>query len=262
MRESKFNFNVLALLILGISIFCIIGGLLFGAKTSFYFDGTGFHTERGTTKRYREEKKFSSIRALTIDASFTEVEVKTGDQNKVVVTGMKERAKPSVTIQDNILKIQSSKHQRGFSIGFFQIPDRHTKITIYLTPDTILKNTKIDASFSSVVVKQLVSDRCNIESNFGAIDIQVKAKTVTIDNRFGEVKSTLDNADRIDVASSFGEATLWISKPKTYYQVKTNSSFGDIQTTDRGTRGEADDSKEGNIVLDNHFGDININFTR
>lgn len=262
MRKTKMNFNIVALIMLGISIFCIVIGLLFGGLTSFYFDQMGFHIDKDMIKEYHDEKTFTDIDSLLIDVSFMEVEVKPGVQNKVVVTGMKENTKPSITIQDKILKIQSSKKHRGFSLGFFKIPDRHTKITVYLKPDTTLKDTKIDASFSSVTMKQLVSDQCNIDSSFGEIDITAKTRKVTIDSSFGEVKATLDGTERIDAASSFGDITLWISRPKAYFQVQTNSSFGDIHTTDHGTSTEIVGANRGNIILDNSFGEINLNFTK
>lgn len=258
MNKTKKTINVVALIALIIGLVLIIIGLIFGASTSFYIDRTGAHFE-GTGKSYQVDKNFGEIDEVSLNVSFTEVEFKIGKQNKVVATGMKKSNQPSIEVRNKKLYIDSSKH-KGFMIGFFNFPDRHSKITVYLTKDTKLKNSIIDISFGSVKVDNLITDKLYIDSSFGEVTTNTTTKELVVDSSFGDIHTTVTNVSKVNISSSFGEVNLDVNGSKADYRIETNSSFGDINTDSNymNTNG----THTGTISLDNSFGDINLRFLK
>lgn len=256
MHSVKLNINIVTLIVLVIGLFLIIIGLIFGAKTGFYIDQTGIQFEK-TGKRYRIDKNIGEIDQLDIESSFTEIELKIGDQNRVVATGTKKSDQPNIEVRNKKLYINHSK-QKGFLIGFFHFPDRHAKITIYLTKDTKLNTSTMDISFGSVIVDQLTTKNFKIESSFSEITTNTITDKLIIDSSFGEVNATIAGASKVDVSSSFGETNLDIKGKRSEYLIEKDSSFGDIDIESNQNNQNA--TPNGTIFLDNSFGDINLRF--
>lgn len=258
MNKTKKTINVVALIALIIGIVLVIIGLMFGASTSFYIDRTGAHFE-GAGKSYQINKKIGDINGLDINVSFTEVEVKVGEKNMVIATGMKKSNQPSIEVRNNKLYINSSKH-KGFMIGFFNFPDRHSKITIYLTKDIKLNSSVIDNSFGSVKVDNLITDKLYIDSSFGEVTTNTTTKELVVDSSFGDIHTTVTSVSKVNISSSFGEVNLDVNGSKADYRIETNSSFGEINTDSNYTN--TNGTHTGTISLDNSFGDINLRFLK
>lgn len=258
MLKTKRKIDIIATIALVVGLVLAIIGLIFGANTSFYIDRTGAHFE-GTGKSYQVDKKFGEIDELSLDVSFTEVEFKTGEQNMVVATGMKKSNQPSIEVRNKKLYINSSKH-KGFMVGFFNFPDRHSKITVYLTKDTKLKNSIIDISFGSVKIKSMHVDKLYIDSSFGEVTTNTTSKELVVDSSFGEVNNTVTGVDKVNISSSFGEINLDVNGAKADYRIETNSSFGEINTDSNNMNTSG--THTGTITLDNSFGDINLRFLK
>lgn len=258
MLKKKRNINLIATIALVVGLVLVIIGLIFGASTSFYIDARGVHIEENG-KHYEVEKKIGEIEDLDIDVSFTEVEIKTSDKNMVVATGTKKSDQPFVEVRNKKLYIGSSKH-KGFFIGMFHFPDRHSKITIYLKKDTMLNSTTIDTSFGSVDMNHFQTETLNISSSFGSVTTDTTTKRLTVDSSFGEINTTIKNVEKINISSSFGEINLDVFGSKGDYRIQTDSSFGEINTDDNG--GVSTGTRIGTITLDNSFGDINLRFLK
>lgn len=176
-----------------------------------------------------EETFSGDISELALEASFLDIEIRTGDEFKIVAENVPERLVLSTKESEGKLKIEQDEKFESNNIKIGKIDETSTGSYIVYIPEDSLKKIDIEAAFCSMELTELQAEKLDIECSFGEYNIN--------DSVF----------EKADIQSSFSDlSSAGIECGKLYYA----NAFGSIRAEALKITGSGD--------FDNSFGDMDI----
>lgn len=152
-----------------------------------------------------EEPFSGDISELALEAAFLDIEIRTGDEFKIVAENVPERLVLSAEESDGKLKIGQEEEFKTSNVKIGKIDDASTgKYIIYIPEDT-LKKIDIEAAFCSVEISSLQAEKLDMECSFGEYNINDSVfEKMDIECSFSD--SSVEDAEcgKLSYASSFG----------------------------------------------------------
>lgn len=148
--------------------------------------------------------EFSNI---DIDLAFANVEIKQGDNYKVVVE-YPEDYMPDVKVENDTLKI---KHEsKNFKVNFTGGTNNLCDVTIYVPESTELGQVKIETDLGNVEVKTaLICDELNITADLGNVEMKnVEAQDLDIQAALGNVEIKDSSLGTVHIEADLGDVSL------------------------------------------------------
>lgn len=195
-----------------------------------------------------------NISELELEVCFMNINIKQGDELKIIADNVPEKFLPDIDISDKKLKITDKDLKARLKNKDYQLGNVTEEFvgtyTIYI-PDKALKKADINSSFSSLEISELNADKLDIDCSFGEYILKdSKCSSADFTNSFGSFEtSDLKIKESAKIENSFGNMDINLSGNN--YEFDTVTSFGNTQ----GFNCKSEDVK---IKVSNSFGDINF----
>lgn len=165
---------------------------------------------------------------LQLEAAFLNIEIRQGDEFRVVAEDIPENLDLEVKKSGSRLEIVNSndlKFMSSFKIGGIKAESVGT-LTIYI-PDNTLKRFDVEADFCSVDASEFETDDFCIECSFGEYNIRdAKFDKIDIESSFSDIFLENIRCKSINFFGDFGD--LDADSLRITEDGKFNVSFGDI----------------------------------
>lgn len=152
-----------------------------------------------------EEVIEGDISELKIEASFLNIEIRQGDEFRIVAENVPEKLAPSAARSGGVLKIANENEFKFKNVKFGGINiDSVGTYTVYIPADT-LEKADIEATFCSMAISSLQAEELNIECSFGEYNISGAAcSKIDADCSFSDTSLNETECEKLSYASSFG----------------------------------------------------------
>lgn len=257
MKPSNQKFYICIIILLTVGIGFVTLGLLLGASTSIYIDGTGFHLGKVMQDPYEDKMMLEKVENLDFDISFSKIKIIKSDHNEVEISGNAKVNKPEVELKNGTLKI-TSHSKKKFLIGMLGTIDSNNEITLYLKDD--IKDADIELAYSNLEIEKLKIEEIDVESSFSNAEVDGSYEKVKFENNFGDIRGNVSLIKEMKLNNSFGNIRLEVEGKMEEYDFHYDNAFGDIKVNDKNIKNIMEGNGNKKIKLDNAFGDIDLYF--
>lgn len=250
----------------------IIGGIVFGATMLLGIDmGLNAISEVTEVTVMDYEESFTNIEKLDIKINAADFEIKVGEELKVVLKDVNEKAE--VKAQGKTLKITDAK------VKWNMVSNINPSITLYIPEGITFKETKIEMGAGVTNIESLNTDNLELELGAGQVLINnCTAKQSDIDCGAGKVEIKNANLADLELNTGIGECSfngyilgnseiecgigkliLDLDGGKDLYSIKANHGIGAITINgEKVQENETVGSGENKIKIEGGIGEIQI----
>ena len=250
----------------------IIGGIVFGATLLLGIDmGLNAISEVTEVTVMDYEESFTNIEKLDIKINAADFEIKVGEELKVVLKDVNEKAE--VKAQGKTLKITDAK------VKWNMVSNINPSITLYIPEGMTFKETKIEMGAGVTNIESLNTDNLQLELGAGQVLINnCTAKQSDIDCGAGKVEiknAKLEDLElntgigecsfngyilgKSDIECGIGKLILDLEGGKDLYSIKANHGIGAITINgEKVKENETVGSGENKIKIEGGIGEIQI----
>lgn len=250
----------------------IIGGIVFGATLLLGIDmGLNAISEVTEVTVMDYEESFTNIEKLDIKINAADFEVKVGEELKVVLKDVNDKAE--VKAQGKTLKITDTK------VKWNMVSNINPSITLYIPEGMTFKETKIEMGAGLTNIEWLNTDNLQLELGAGQVLINnCTAKQSEIDCGAGKVEIKNANLADLELNTGIGECSfdgyilgnsdiecgigklvLELEGGKDLYSIKANHGIGAITINgEKVQENETVGSGENKIKIEGGIGEIQI----
>ncbi len=167
------------------------------------------------------------ITELSLEAAFLNIEIRQGDECRIVAENVPERLDLRVSESEGRLKIENKEDFELDNVRIGGVNDTSTgTITIYI-PDEMLKKIDIEAAFCSMEISSLKAEKLDMECSFGEYDINDSVfEKMDIESSFSDSSAEDTECEKLCYASSFG--SFEAENLKITDSGEFDNSFGDM----------------------------------
>ena len=250
----------------------IIGGIVFGATLLLGIDmGLNAISEVTEVNVVDYEESFSNIEKLDIKINAADFEIKVGEELKVVLKDVNEKAE--VKAQGKTLKITDPQ------IKWNIVSNIKPSITLYIPEGMKFEEAKIEIGAGTTNIEELNTDKLDLELGAGQVKISnCTAKQSDIDCGAGKVEIKNANLEDLELNTGVGECSysgyilgnseiecgigklvLDLEGGENSYSIKANNGVGQITINGEKVEGnQTVGSGENKIKIEGGIGKIQI----
>lgn len=232
----------LIIFVIVLLIICILllSGILFFSLSGKKINGVGrlFNTYRISNTRIYDKTYDDPFTSISIDTAAANIEIKKGNENKVVIYG--EEDKLSISDDTNLSIRYDSE-----PCHFFCLNVTSSKIEVYLD-ETFKGDINIDNDYGDIEIDDFIYSKVKVDSSFGDTEIS-SAQSVDLSSSCGDIK--VGEVGYALINNNYGDIKI----SKITEKANIEADCGDIKINEV-------DLKE-NSSIENNLGNIKIDRT-
>lgn len=254
--------NIYLSIITLITIICIIAG------TCYHLLGFGVRIfsniiPDSPNDKYSDSQTFSSseIKTINIDASVSDITIKSGNEFKVSYSCNQKHLIPNINLNNDTINI-IQKSDGNWLKSLFR-NNQNSDITITVPKDTYLEMIKADLSVGDLYMEDIKTKTSSFDFSVGDIDIK-NCDIGESDLSFstGDIDLSDSSFGNLTIDASVGDVDISSSDDLSEYNFDIDTGVGEVSINDN-TYNDTYNSKGTNgktITIDGSTGDIDINY--